>query len=347
MKICLLADDFTAPFDEGFKKISSRLAGEFSAEHELLVLAGRGSSSSFPVELHRANRLLLSPGLRSRLRRFAPDIMVYIPFSSFTRNSFFRCKVLRSYVPGCRIGMIGVQARAWRSWERPLLRLFSPDVVFTPLPEAIETLDRLGVRTRFLPFGAALDKFTPAAAGTRDELRRRYGLQSEGRVFLHVGQITEKRNVRILSQLQGDDRQVVVVGSSSSATQGFPHDSGVIRFLEEAGVKVYVKYFPNIEELYQLADCYLFPVFHETGGLGFPLSVVEALACGTRVVSTRFGGLEKELPDCDVVRYADSDEEFIEAAMNSGAGPDRRARDLVGHLSWGGLADRVVKELLA
>jgi len=51
------------------------------------------------------------------------------------------------------------------------------------------------------------------------------------------------------------------------------------------------RYIKKIEEIYQLSDCYIFPITFEGGGISILLSVLEAMACNLPVVTTKFGGL--------------------------------------------------------
>jgi glycosyltransferase involved in cell wall biosynthesis len=57
------------------------------------------------------------------------------------------------------------------------------------------------------------------------------------------------------------------------------------------------EYTDDIHEIYQAADLYFFPVSIRTGALEFPLSVIEACACGLPVLTTRFGALTEILED--------------------------------------------------
>jgi len=347
MRICVIADTFSPPYDEGFKKISYRLAHEFSQQHDVLALSMGQADVPFRHAGFRSNRAFLSLDLWRRLAAFGPDVVFYVPFSSFTRNAFVRAQVLRLYAPNAALALVGVQAREWAGWEEPLIRACRPDVVLTPLPDAIARLRRLGISAEFLPFGVDLQRFRPLfSASKRAVLKKRLGLNPTVRVYLHVGQLTEKRNVSLLRHLQGPGSQVVVVGSSSSEAQGFPHSRRVVGELEEAGAKVWIRYFEHIQELYQVADCYVFPTFHETGGIGFPLSVVEALACGTRVVSTPFGGLPEQLPPCEALHYASSDDELLSLARSGKGGGSRKAAALVQRLGWPSIARRALANTL-
>jgi glycosyltransferase involved in cell wall biosynthesis len=343
VRVCLVADSFALPYDEGFKKIAYRLALEFDAANDFLAIAPGGGSATFRLASPRTNRLFASRALGTVLREFDPDILVYLPFASFTRNSFIRCRVLSAFVPRSRLIMLGVQARSWSRQDLVLMRWWQPHHVLTPLPLAVAQLNGAGIAASLLPFGVDTDKFSPVAnMAERAALREKYGLAIDARVYLHVGQITAKRNVLLLANLVDTGTEVVVVGSSSSAAQGFPHDAEVVEYLESRGVKVWIRYFEKVQELYRLADCYLFPTFHETGGIGFPLSVLEALACGTTVVTTRFGGLPAEFANRWPLQFGDSDAELVALARAVKLGPSSEAPALVSHLCWPAIAGRIL-----
>jgi glycosyltransferase involved in cell wall biosynthesis len=53
------------------------------------------------------------------------------------------------------------------------------------------------------------------------------------------------------------------------------------------GVKIIEEYLPNIQVVYQLADVYIFPTISRDYVIDIPLSAIEALACGTPVITHR------------------------------------------------------------
>lgn len=119
---------------------------------------------------------------------------------------------------------------------------------------------------------------------------------------------------------------------------------------------------PDLARLYNESDIFVLPSFCE----GLPLVVVEALACGCRVVVTDLPGLrpwvESQMPGAPVVyvepsRMVGSDEpvgedlpgfeERLAAALVEAAGMFRptaeQARACTGNLSWTSLAERMLK----
>ena len=61
---------------------------------------------------------------------------------------------------------------------------------------------------------------------------------------------------------------------------GMFEDENVVRILNEAKVKIHKGYLENVEEVYQMADAYLFPTRSAEFVISIPLSVMEALSCG-------------------------------------------------------------------
>ena len=65
---------------------------------------------------------------------------------------------------------------------------------------------------------------------------------------------------------------------------GMFEDENVVRILNEAKVKIHKGYLENVEEVYQMADAYLFPTRSAEFVISIPLSVMEALSCGVPVI---------------------------------------------------------------
>src|SRR5918912_1927266 len=312
LRLCLLCEDLSLPIDEGIKKFVTSVSGPLAEMTDLLVLAA-GDAGPLPasVQAAPANRFLLSRTLGRTLRRFQPDIVVYVPIAAATRNSFVRCAILRGYAPRARLLMVSLQPRTYGPLARRLIRQLHPDLTLVQSVATCHRLTRLGCPAAVLPSGVDLHAFAPVSRQEKQALRARYGLPPEAYVVLHVGHLKRQRNVLLLNRVRSELSCETVFVGSTSTPDGVDHD--VAAALRAGGTHVIDRYIERIAELYQLADCYLFPVHAAGGAIEAPLSVLEAMACDLPVVTTRFGFLRQSLTDGPGVTFADSDEGLLAA----------------------------------
>ncbi|MGD2144883.1 MAG: glycosyltransferase family 4 protein [Anaerolineae bacterium] len=137
-------------------------------------------------------------------------------------------------------------------------------------------------RMTVVPLGIDLDRFNPQDA---EGLRARLGLQ-ERRLLLYVGFCTPRKGLDYLAQAMRflpPDVQLLLVGRWETN-----YRSKFYRALGTASDRVVELGYVSDEELpnyYALADLFVFPTLLE----GFGLPLVEAMACGTPVVTTSAG----------------------------------------------------------
>jgi len=149
---------------------------------------------------------------------------------------------------------------------------------------------------RVIPPGVD-DIFTAAADPAAEaDCRRRHGLPD--RYVLHVGNIEPRKNipaaikaVRLLRQ-RGMNHTLVLAGKTTRA------DAILIRTLSDArneGIVQPLGYVPraDLPALYRMAEVVVCVAHHE--GFGFP--ALEAMACGTPVISSMAGAMGRTLGD--------------------------------------------------
>jgi glycosyltransferase involved in cell wall biosynthesis len=291
-------------------------------DHEIELIPLRGP----------ARVAALRPAAPWRVRRTRPDAVQYIPYSGLTRASLVRLRALTSLVPAA-VKSIAVLQASDDVRKAPVgctadVALFSSE----RLRRRHSAIARSGV---VIPPVVDNERFRPAAE-PRDEIRRSLALDADRPMILHVGHLAPSRGLDALADLaRAGDWSVTMVASTST-----PVDSEIKASLENAGVNIVRRYLPDIERYYQAADVYVFPVEREQGSVEIPLSVLEAMACNTPVVSTRFGGLPELFEEGAGVAYADA-ASLADAVRRTLADASPGGAKRVADLTHAGLAQAV------
>jgi glycosyltransferase involved in cell wall biosynthesis len=292
MKICLLGG-LSGQLDEGMNNVAYHLRRELSRRHQV---------SSLDPRDYRSLRFW------KRIRSLQPDVIHYTSGPSIVSLALIRLLGLF-----CQDSQTVVSAlHPWFPWHTELLiRTVRPSLILTQSRATDTLFRRHGCRTVFLPNGVDVSKFKPVSEGDKQALRSDFGVPGDKYVILHVGAVKQRRGVGILSELQGGDQQVIVAGSLSTG-----HDRVTLQALELRGCWVWTDYFDDIERLYGLADCYVFPTQNPLHAIEIPLSVLEAMACNLPVVSSAFGGLPDILDAGEGLVYAHSPEESLQGVQS-------------------------------
>ena len=342
-RICVLSDDLSGVADEGAKKWTVAIAAALRDRHSVALLSAQGPSALPEVRVVPTGRSFLGGALRAELREWQPEVLVYASRASATFFSFLRARLLKAYCPGTRVILLGFQTRHHATWQRPLIRLLAPDLVAVQSEANRVYVERLGCRVAILPSGVDLDTFRPIEPERKALLRTAYGLNPDRPVILHIGHLEAQRGIGVLADLaRRGDCQVVLVTSSTTAHQA-EHELG--RQLRQAGVIVLTNYQPRVEELYQLADCYVFPVQSTDNAIEAPLSVLEALACDLPVVTTPFGGLPRLFARANHpgLVFVDTPDELVNAAEWLAHTPLAGTRGLVEPYGWGAVGEALLR----
>ncbi|MDM7999868.1 MAG: glycosyltransferase family 4 protein [Dehalococcoidia bacterium] len=335
MRICIYTKRLTQRLDEGIARVAHELASGLAKHHEVLTLFSLGDV----VETENlvritSNRIGLDLRLRARIRSFRPDVILYIVRGPATPAALLFGKILGSYWQAAAVAILAPQTRSLRSgWARKCAAFLNPGLILTTSTTDRTEFSRVGCPAEFVPLGVNVDAFTPATQDVKRALRHKYGLPEGQFVVLHVGHIQQGRNIGALGCLQKSDTQVLVAASTFSQA-----NASLARQLQAQGVRFLNQYFDRVQEMYQLADVYVFPTVSEEACIGQPLSVLEAMACNLPVVSTKFGGLPDLFPvDGDGLYYADSPSDiaaktvYVREHLSS---IQPRTRELVKPYSW-------------
>lgn len=318
MNICIVAR-FSDTRDEGERNVAHSIFEEASRRHAVraLNLDQIGSASFWS----RA----FSGG--------APDIIHYL--GALTPRNLALLGILRTrwlHRPRTTFSVI---------FTPPIVdvcglpSLFRPDLVLCQSRRLREQLTAQGWSAVQLPNGIDTGRFAPVPPESKRALRHRYGIGEDEFVVLHVGHLKANRNLDLFEELGQRGMSGIVIASQAIET-----NEDIAGRLERAGCRVRIGFLPHVEEYYQLADCYLFPV-HDGNSIATPLSVLEAMACGIPVVSRRFSGLEDLFADGEGIIYGETNLELITAIETIQDGLALSPRQHVERLSWTDIGSRL------
>jgi len=320
MKICLVSGYRDNP-DEGIKNFAYQVFKELSDFHKIIHINAR--ENIFSINFWR------------RIKAFNPQI-IHI----FLRPSIPTLGIGKIFKLSCnnaKLVVSSLQPPLNYSFIKAIIPLSKPDLMLIQSYKTEENFRGLGCKTVFLPSGVDTAKFIPVHSNAKEKLREKYGIDKEKFVVLHVGHLNKGRNLEVFKTIakNNKDVEVILIGSINT----FNFDENVYNDLKDNGCKIWRKYFENIEEIYQLSDCYIFPTIDESCAIELPLSVMEAMSCNLPVISTKFGGLNRIFKEGEGMIFVDSTNEIKEKLeIIRRKNPQRNTRKQVLPYSWKNVA---------
>lgn len=319
MKICLLGE-YSGDLDEGMRKVSSHFSEELKKQHQVITLDLRNAFTKTFWE---------------SIRNFNPEIIHYIHGPSV--KSFILLKLISFYCRDAKTVMSAMHP-GFSFLSKRVIPMFKPDVILVQSIETEEKFKKLGCETEFMPCGVDVERFKPVTEKAKEELRGQYEIEKEKFVILHVGSVKEGRNIQLMEKLQNDDNQVLIVGAVSTGIE-----RNLIHQLKKSGCLVLERFFENIEEIYLLSDCYIFPTSptNKINSIEMPLSVLEATSCNLPVITTKFGALPRVFEEGDGLFFAEKEKEFYSALEDINRGVKIKTREKVLLYSWENIGEKL------
>ena len=285
----ILSNCLTDVVDEGCLKVANSLAERVKqVAHDTTVVSFHRRSRITDIYLE-VNKFLLSKDL-IRLIRERRESILYIPFPTRSLPTAFRILFL-SLISPQKVDVLLTMTRPYGTLSRLLLRLSRAHLFVLSAESARFYTKLVGEdRVTYLQAGVDLNRFAPVSPERVAELKRKYGLDPDRKTVLHVGHMKAGRNIAALMHLDSHYQVLLIVSTFTSSEQ----DCQLRRQLEKReNIKIIDSYIPNIEEIYQLADIYFFPVLESGNCIDVPLSCLEAAACGKPVITTRYGEMRE------------------------------------------------------
>lgn len=304
----ILSNCLTQISDEGSLKIANNLVKwiKKTAPETTVVSYERQSPLS---DRHLAvNKLLLNKELITLLRKKKEPVL-YIPFPTRMLPAALRIFILSRFARWGLRTMIVMQG----TMNKPaqwLIKASGAQVMTVARPTWEIYQKLIGERALRIKTGVDTKRFCPVDAAQKAALRKKYALPQDKPVVLHVGHLKAGRNIGHLLNIDEKWRVLLVVSTLKPEEQD---EALRQRFAEKANVTLIDSYQPDIEELYQLADVYFFPVTDTSHCIDVPLSALEAAACGIPVVTTDYREM-KELINREGFYSIES---FEPAALNA------------------------------
>jgi glycosyltransferase involved in cell wall biosynthesis len=321
MRLLLFTTEYPNPHDPGKAVFNLRLAAALASRHEVKVIApvpwvdqvrgrARGGRPEGPaaVEVHHPRYYYVPKAFRRHsgrflwwsarrtirrvLRGFAPDAVLGYwahPDGEVAVRTARLCGAAAGVIVGGSDILLTGQDPARRTSIQRVLR--SADAVIAVGRHLRREVIRYGVdpaRVHAWDRGVDRSRFRP---GDRGRARARLGLEGQGPVLLWVGRMVPVKAVdtlvsacRLLRDRRIDFRLCLVGDGELQATL----KSQVAR-LGLAGVVSFVGAQPHdrLADWFRAADLTVLPSLSE----GVPNVLRESLACGTRFVASRVGGI--------------------------------------------------------
>jgi glycosyltransferase involved in cell wall biosynthesis len=330
----MVSNALKPPYDEGIKKFSIYLSRELSEKGVLIVRVS-------PDGLWLRNKLFLSGEFANYFKRNQVKVIIYIPTQSASFGSFLRSAVLR------RMGIAKVLLVAMQPVRIPKLSYsfistLAPDLILTPSIDLYEYLTKLNINSELLPMGIDLERFKPITLFEKKLLRAKFGIPETKFVILHVGHLQPLRNLDWILNLKKNIECFPIIVSSVSMGM----DQTIAERIRSSQIYFISDYIQNIEEMYQLSDCYIFPVLDNRGAIGIPLSVLEAMACNIPVITTPFGGLPHFFMEGKGLFYVYNEDQIINSikSLLDSRSIDIRTREKVVPYSWDHISQIIIEK---
>lgn len=192
-----------------------------------------------------------------------------------------------------------------------------------------------GMVKKKIGVGIKADKFAPVSSEKARLLKQKFGFDPEKLLVVHVGHCSKGRGLEDFAPLTDVERLVVA--------SGMFEDAETVQKLEQAGVTIHRGFLENVEEIYQMADVYLFPTKSAEFVISIPLSVMEALSSGTPVIGYRnFSNLKEIETDLHGITLVDESNE-IQRVLTDVAAHKRDTSYLKNARSWDAIATDVLR----
>lgn len=290
----ILTDCLTETVDEGCLKVANSLTKRIKKNNPNATVISYGRKSKDSDIFINLNKLFWNKKLFDEINRHDGNIL-YIPFSSNTPASIFRTFML-SIMSKKKVAVLFVLRHPMRKLAKLFLKGSKAHIV-TLSRKSFEFYSAIvGKRVLYLKTGVDVHQFAPVDDNQKIELKQKYGLDKNKPVILHVGHLNEGRNIEALGGITEDKQVLLIISTICNQNEEIR-----TRLESKNNIRIIDEYCPEIHEIYQLSDVYVFPVMKEENCIDVPLSVLEAASCNIPILATPYGELREFIGENGII----------------------------------------------
>lgn len=303
--------------DEGCVKVANSLVKRIKAKTDSASVVSYERFSALTDIRLKLNKFFLNPSLWKLLRNYRDESVLYIPFPAKPIAMAIRLFVLSCFCRG-RLRVLQTMNVPMGPAEKLLYKLSKATIYVLSHDSEKMLRNTVGTdRVIRLKLGVDTQKFTPVTPEEKRSLKIAHGFDPNAPLVLHVGHLNQGRNVGQLLKLNSQYQVLLVTSTLTKDEQ----DLSLRDQLLHRNIRIVSDFIPRIQEIYQMADAYFFPVQELGRCIDAPLSCLEAAACNISIITTDFGEM-KAFQGMDGFHYLESFEaeylnSTIEHAINS------------------------------
>ena len=283
----ILMNCLTDQADEGGVKLANHLARVIKAARpDTMVVSYGREAKNCDVHIPVQNKLMMNGKLACFLRGHKEDVL-YFPAYTRMLDTAVHTFVLSLFAK--RVKTVIVMQGPMNRLVKLLFRMSRAEIITLSAETNRIFCSVVGKRALQLKTGVDTSRFRPVGRDEKAALRQKHHLPQDKTIVLHVGHMKSGRNIGVMQRLAADFHGLLV---SSTMTAGNADAALREQLLQQDNLTIIDTYQHHVEELYQLADVYLFPVTQLRNCIDVPLSVLEAAACGVPVVGSDYGELK-------------------------------------------------------
>ena len=336
----ILSNCLTDTADEGARKVATSMVRVLKQKKPDTTVITYDSRCSLSDVHLKVNKLLLNRKLL-RMAGSKKEELLYIPSPAKMLPLAVRLLVLSRAVKA-GVSVVLTMPFAVKPLSKKLLLASGAKILALCEKTKQYYSQALDIPVRRLCAGVDAQRFCPVSAQEKEALRQQYGLPAEKPIVLHVGHLKKGRNVAQLLNLPEKFHGVLVV---SPHTAGEQDGKLKAQLLEKKNITLIEDYIPQIQQIYQLSDVYLFPVVQEEACIDSPLSALEAAACGIPVVTTDFGEMKSLLDKEGFYQISSFDPEQLTGLLEQAIGEKKDPRPAVLAYDWQNAVNTLLENL--